>query len=159
MVTLPLMTELDPWGGRPDSVARTLKIFSDPWTFMVLRESFFGVHRFDDFVRNLDISRNILTKRLKHLVDHDILVRRQYQTRPDRYEYRLTERGVDMYQIFLSLMRWGDQWLAGVDGPPLRLRHQPCGRHFVPSLVCDQCGHPLHAREVHYEAAGEPVRS
>lgn len=146
---------IDPWGGRPDSVARTLKIFSDPWTFIVLREAFFGVRRFDDFVRNLDISRNVLTKRLKHLVEKQVLERRLYQTRPDRYEYRLTERGMDMYPIFLALMRWGDDWLAGPEGPPLGLRHERCGQQCAPAVVCDRCGELLKAREVHYLSAEE----
>jgi DNA-binding HxlR family transcriptional regulator len=142
----------DPWGRRVDSVARTLEIFHDPWTFVVLREAFFGVRRFDDFQRNLDISRNILTKRLKHLVGHGILERILYQQRPNRYEYRLSERGYDMYPIFAALMRWGDRWLAGVDGAPLLLVHERCGKRTTPTVVCDHCHAPLVAREMSYAA-------
>jgi len=117
----------------------------------VLREAFFGVRRFDDFAGHLDISRNVLTKRLKHLVAQGVLEKRLYQSRPDRYEYRLTDRGRDMYPIFLALMRWGDRWLAGPDGVPLVLVHRPCGATTAPNPVCDSCGEPLQARDMDYK--------
>lgn len=126
---------------------------------MVLREAFFGVHRFDGFVRNLDISRNVLIKRLNHLVDHGIFERHLYQTRPDRYEYRLTDKGLDMYPIFLSLMRWGDEWLAGPEGPPLGLLHEACGHRCTPTLTCDHCGTPVRAREMTYLAEPDGARA
>jgi len=134
-----------------DSVGRTLQVFDDPWTFAVLREAFFGVRRFDDFAGHLDISRNVLTKRLKHLVAQGVLEKRLYQSRPDRYEYRLTDRGRDMYPIFLALMRWGDRWLAGPDGVPLVLVHRACGATTAPNPVCDSCGEPLQARDMDYK--------
>lgn len=140
-----------PWGGRVDSVGRTLQVFDDPWTFAVLREAFFGVRRFDDFAAQLDISRNVLTKRLKHLVAEGVLERRQYQSRPDRFEYRLTDRGRDMYPIFLALMEWGDRWLAGPEGVPLVLVHRPCGATTGPRPTCDGCGEPLTARDMDYK--------
>ena len=140
-----------PWGGRVDSVGRTLQVFDDPWTFAVLREAFFGVRRFDDFAGHLDISRNVLSNRLEHLVAQGVLEKRLYQSRPDRYEYRLTDRGRDMYPIFLALMRWGDRWLAGPDGVPLVLVHRPCGATTAPNPVCDSCGEPLQARDMDYK--------
>lgn len=144
-----------------DSVGRTLQVFDDPWTFAVLREAFFGVRRFDDFAAQLDISRNVLTKRLKHLVAAGVLERRQYQDRPDRYEYRLTDRGRDLYPIFLALMRWGDRWLAGPEGVPLVLVHRLCGGTTAPNPTCDSCGEPLAARDMEYKpgpgAAGSPA--
>jgi DNA-binding HxlR family transcriptional regulator len=146
------------WGVRPSSVRRTLDIFIDPWTFAVLGEAFFGVRRFDDFQRNLGISRNVLTKRLNHLVERQIFERRLYQQRPDRYEYVLTEPGIDMYQIFVTMMRWGDRWLDDGDGPPLLLFHKGCGQQSNPVLACDRCGQEIKAREMTY-AAGPGAES
>jgi DNA-binding HxlR family transcriptional regulator len=135
---------------RPSSVRRTLEIFIDPWTFAVLRETYFGVRRFEEFQRNLGISRNVLTKRLNHLVEHRIFERRLYQSRPDRYEYVLSERGIDMYPIFVAMMRWGDRWLDEGKGPPLRLFHDRCGHESRPRLACDVCGEEIDAREMSY---------
>jgi DNA-binding HxlR family transcriptional regulator len=145
-------------GVRPSSVRRTLEIFIDPWTFAVLREAFFGVRRFDEFQQNLGISRNVLTKRLNHLVAHHIFERRLYQRRPDRYEYVLSERGIDMYPIFVAMMRWGDRWLDDGSGPPLLLFHNSCGEQSNPILACDRCGEEINAREMTY-AAGPGAES
>lgn len=137
-------------GPRQCSVARALGVFSDPWTFVVLREAFFGVRRFDDFQYNLSISRNVLTKRLKHLVDHGIFERSQYQTRPPRYEYRLTEKGRSMYSIMAALMAWGDRWLDEGAGPPLVLVHERCGSQTSAEVVCAHCHEPIEVREMRY---------
>ncbi|MQA86963.1 MAG: hypothetical protein GEV03_20615 [Streptosporangiales bacterium] len=137
-------------GPRRCSVGRALGVFSDPWTFMVLREAFFGVRRFEDFQHNLSISRNVLTKRLKHLVDHGIFERRPYQSRPPRHEYRLTEKGTSMYSIMVALMAWGDRWLDRGDGPPLVLVHERCRSVTSGEVVCVHCGEPIRAREMHY---------
>ncbi len=135
-----------------------MAVFSDPWTFMVLREAFFGVRRFDQFARNLDISRNVLTKRLNHLVEQKVFERRQYQSRPDRYEYRLTAQGLDMYPALTALMQWGDRWLADGAGPPLVLMHERCGHETHPVTVCDRCGEPVRAREMRYRPGpGAPL--
>jgi DNA-binding HxlR family transcriptional regulator len=133
---------------RPAAVRRALEVFRDPWSFAVLQEAFFGVHRFDDFQRNLAISRSVLAKRLAHLVDHDVLERRRYQQRPDRYEYRLTQRGREMYPIFVSLQQWGERWLGEDAG--LRLRHRTCGKTTKPQLTCDACGEPVRAEDIAY---------
>ena len=138
---------------RPAAVRAALEIFSDPWSFAVLQEAFFGVRRFDGFQANLGISRGVLAKRLKHLVGHEILERRLYQERPQRFEYRLTERGRDMYPIFLELMRWGERWLEpDADEPALQLIHVPCGAHSHPQTVCDHCGEPIRAEDMRYES-------
>ncbi len=137
---------------RPSSVERTLDLFGAGWAFLVLRESFFGVKRFDDFQRNLGVSRAILADRLKVMVEAGILERRRYQQRPDRYEYVLTEKGLELYPIFIAMMRWGDRWLAGEEGPPLLLHHTICGAQTTPVMVCDHCGEPIDARSMRYEA-------
>src|SRR3954452_5249802 len=106
---------------RPAAVARALEVFRDPWSLRVLQEAFFGVHRFEDFQRNLAISRSVLAKRLAHLVGHGVLERVRSQQRPDRFEYRLTDRGREMYPIFVSLRGWAERWLDDIGGPDLRL--------------------------------------
>src|SRR5688572_13736246 len=116
------------------SVARTLEVVGEWWTMLVVRDAFLGVRRFEEFQRRLGIARNVLSARLQTLVDHGILERREYQTRPVRYEYRLTEKGLDLYPVLVSLLRWGDRWQAGPDGPPVVLVHEECGHDAEPVL-------------------------
>ena len=129
------------------SIARSLEILGEWWTLLIVRDAFLGVRRFDDFQRDLGISRNILSERLGTLVEHDILERRQYQDHPERFEYRLTEKGLDLYPVIVSLLRWGDRW-ESPDGPPLRLVHETCGHDSEAELVCSHCGEPLDPRQV-----------
>ena len=135
----------------PDSVDRALSCLSDRWTFLVLREAFFGVRRFEDIQRNLGIARNILADRLRLLVAQGIFERRQYQEHPERFEYRLTQKGRDIYPIVLELMRWGDRWMAEADGPPLVLYHTACGHQLTPLSVCAACGEVIDIHQVRYE--------
>jgi DNA-binding HxlR family transcriptional regulator len=135
---------------RPCSVARTLQIIGDRWTFLVVREMFFGVRRFDEFQANLGIASNILTDRLQRLNDHGLVARRAYQTRPERFEYRFTFKGRGLYGSMLTMMHWGDRWLA--DGrPPLLLRHRKCQHDFHAQVSCSECHQPIQARQVAYE--------
>ena len=131
------------------SVARTLEVIGEWWTLLILRDAFLGVRRFDDFQSRLGIARNILTDRLQTLVEHGILERQLYQERPERFEYRLTEKGLDLHPVILSLLRWGDRWTAGEAGPPLVLEHQSCGREITPILVCPHCGEEVTAGTIH----------
>jgi len=130
------------------SVARTLEVIGERWTMLVLREAFFRVRRFEDFQRNTGAARNILSGRLRTLVEHGILERRQYQERPPRFEYRLTDRGVDLYPILIALMAWGDKHAPGEMGPAVVLEHRTCGHPTTPTLVCSECGEPVTARDM-----------
>ena len=130
------------------SVDRALRIFGDRWTFLILREAFFGVHRYGELARNLGCSRTILSDRLRRLVEAGVMDRNRYRSDPDRYEYRLTEAGKDLYPAILALLRWGDRYLAGEEGAPLLLRHHPCGADAVPSLICSECGEELRVDDV-----------
>jgi DNA-binding HxlR family transcriptional regulator len=134
------------------SVARTLEVVGEWWTMLVIREAFNGVRRFDDFQGRLGIARNVLASRLQSLVDHGVLERRQYQDRPPRCEYRLTEKGRDLYPVLVSMLDWGDRWTAGPEGPPLKLTHE-CGHAPDPKLVCSHCNEKLDARQVRAEMA------
>jgi len=141
------------FAGMNCSIARTLEVVGEWWTMLVVREAFNGVRRFDDFQAHLGIARNVLAARLQGLVDHGILERRLYQERPERFEYRLTEKGVDLYPILISLMGWGDRWATGPEGPPVTLTHKSCGNAPEPVLACSHCGEQLSPREVTAEGA------
>jgi DNA-binding HxlR family transcriptional regulator len=128
------------------SVARTLDVVGEWWTLLVLRDCFSRVRRFEDFQKSLGIARNVLADRLQTLVDNGILERRQYQERPDRHEYRLTQKGLDLYPVLVSLMRWGDRWAFGADPAPVQLTHKACGHDVMPVLVCPGCHEEVDAR-------------
>jgi DNA-binding HxlR family transcriptional regulator len=140
------------------SVARTVEVVGERWTMLILREAFLGVKRFDHIQRDLGIARNILSDRLGKLVDHGILEKRRYSDRPARFEYRLTAKGRDLYPIVVTLMQWGDKHAAGPAGTPVELVHEDCGHTTRPQLVCDGCGGPVHALNVH-PARGPGLRA
>lgn len=113
---------------------------------LIVRDAFLGVRRFEDFQNDLGMTRHRLAARLKKLVDDGILVRVEYQDHPRRCEYRLTEKGIDLYPVVVSLLRWGDRWMAGAEGPPIELVHRLCGAHVMPALTCPQCNEEVNAR-------------
>jgi DNA-binding HxlR family transcriptional regulator len=123
-----------------ESVGRALGLVGERWTLLILRETFFGVRRYGEFARNLAIPRPTLSARLKTLVDAGLLDRVRYATDPDRHEYRLTQAGRDLFPAIVALMRWGDTYLAGPEGPPIVLRHNDCGHLDEPFLACGHCG-------------------
>lgn len=125
------------------SIARTVELIGEWWTPLILREVFFGRRRFEEIQEDLGIARNVLAARLRRLVDEGILFRHDYGRAGTRYEYRLTERGLDLYRVLFALMQWGDRWLAEGEGPPTRAVHTPCGHDADPELTCSHCGAPL----------------
>lgn len=129
---------------RPCSVARTLELVGEKWALLAVREVFLGNRRFDEMVRWIGAPRDTLAARLRTLVGAGILERRQYCEHPARFEYRLTQAGLDLYPVILALMRWGDTYLADSDGPPLILEHR-CGHRLTARMVCEACGEPVKA--------------
>lgn len=130
------------------SVARTLSVVGDRWTLLILRDAFLRMRRFEEFQRDLGLTRHRLADRLRKLVDDGILERVRYQERPPRFEYRLTEKGRDLYPVIVSLVGWGDRWMAGKAGPPIELVHRNCQHHVVPVLTCPACGDAVTARDM-----------
>src|SRR4051794_414114 len=130
------------------SVGKTLEVVGERWTLLLLREAFYGVRRFDEFQRNLGVARNILTDRLQRLVANGVFERRPYQERPPRFEYRLPQRGIDLYPALISLMEWGDRYLAEPSGGPVVLEHKGCEHASVPYMACSHCGEPITARDM-----------
>ncbi|NMN94676.1 helix-turn-helix transcriptional regulator [Nocardiaceae bacterium YC2-7] len=131
-----------------ESVGRALALVGERWSLLILRETFFGVRRYSEFARNLSIPRPTLSARLTTLVDAGLLDRVLYATDPDRHEYRLTDAGRELFPAIVVLMRWGDRYLAGPDGPPILLRHNECGEIADPYLACRSCGGEISADKV-----------
>ena len=123
-------------------------MIGDRWTLMILRECFLKVRRFDDFQTRLGIGRPILAERLQGLVDAFVLTKVTYQTNPLRQEYRLTEKGLDLFPVVMSIVHWGDVHMAGKKGRPLLYQHVNCGHVCDPLMVCSECSEELKAREV-----------
>ena len=134
----------------PDAVKRALDVLGDRWTFLVLREAFFGVRRFGYFQRNLDIGRNVLSARLAALVEHGLMRRVRYRTDPDWYEYHLTEAGLDLFPAILTIKAWADRHLLDPKDPKLHVRHSACGAQLTPVVVCESCGEPISAADVEF---------
>lgn len=128
------------------SVARSLAVIGDRWTMLLLRNAFLGTRRFDDFQLQLGVTRHVLAERLKRLVEADIFRKEAYQ--PNRYEYRLTDKGRALHPVLLSLTAWGDTWLDEGRGRPLILQHKSCGKAMTPTMVCSECGEVVTARDV-----------
>lgn len=140
---------------QPCSIARTLRIVGDYWSLVILREMFKGRHRFDDLMAGTQASSSTLTRRLKRLEDEQILTRTRYRDNPERFEYHLTERGRDLFPVILELMRWGDAWTAGPQGPPVRLRHTLCGHETRPGTWCTRCGRALTPDNLTFEPVAQ----
>ena len=134
-----------------DSVQRALEVFGDRWTFLILREAFFGVRRYGELARNLGLSRAILSDRLTKLVAYGVFERRLYRKQPERHEYVLTAAGRELYPAIVCVMQWGDRYLSGPEGPPLTLRHLLCGHDADPHLVCAHCAASLRPEDVQPE--------
>ncbi len=103
--------------GQNCSIAKSLELVGERWTMLVVREVFLGHRRFDEIAARLGIARNVLTARLGRLVEEGVLERSRYQERPERFEYRLTEKGIDLWPVIVSLIQFGDRYYAP-DGPP-----------------------------------------
>jgi DNA-binding HxlR family transcriptional regulator len=126
-------------GDEACSIAATLEVIGDRWTVLILRDAFRGVRRFDQLTHDLGIARNLLADRLRKLVEHGVLSKVPYQSRPVRYEYRLTPKGIDLSPALVALMRWGDKYESGAGGPPLSLVHARCGHELEQVFVCPAC--------------------
>ena len=135
------------FGDMACSIARTLDVMGESWTPLVIRDVFVGMNRFEQIQQDLGISRKVLTERLNHLVEHGILERRPYDNRP-RYEYHLTERGTELFDVLMAMVGWGDKWLAGRAGPPVLYRHHACGEISNAVPRCGHCGEPMHATDI-----------
>lgn len=129
------------------SIARTLEILGDRWTALILRSALVGNRRFEDFLRRHDIARNVLADRLARLTDEGILEKRPYQERPLRHEYRVTQKGLDLWPVLIAMVGWGDKYYAP-NGPPRVMEHDGCGGELVQTLTCSACGESVRTDQV-----------
>ena len=135
-------------GTQTCSIARALSEVGDRWTMLILRDAFLRTRRFADFVERTGAASNLVADRLQKLVEAKILERRLYQQRPDRYEYRLTEKGRDLYPVMMSLAHWGDRWHDDGAGKPLEHVHRSCEQVMHAEIMCSECGDPLDPHDV-----------
>jgi DNA-binding HxlR family transcriptional regulator len=133
--------------GQICSIARSLELVGERWTLLVVREIFHGRRKFSEMQRSLGVARNVLTARLQRMVDEEILERRPYSERPERYEYFLTEKGLDLWPVMISLMHWGDKYEPHPGGPPSIVVHKECGGEIDDRRICTKCGEKLDVRD------------
>ena len=122
------------------TIGAALAIVGEKWTFLVLREAFNGVRRFDDIRRRISAPRQILSDRLVRLVDEGLLRKVPYREpgQRSRSEYRLTEKGLALFPVMVALLEWGNTYAASPDGPVVELRHRDCGAPVRLELRCGE---------------------
>jgi DNA-binding HxlR family transcriptional regulator len=136
-----------------------ITLVGDRWSANLIALAFHGIARFDAFHRELPVATNILADRLRRLEDAGIVAAQAYQRRPRRFEYRLTAQGWDLFPFFLALLQWGDRWCdRDGAGPPMLLRHEPCGQPLTGRVNCDQCDGELRAYEVQMRIGAAAVQ-
>ncbi|MGN9912972.1 winged helix-turn-helix transcriptional regulator [Phytohabitans sp. LJ34] len=138
------------WSVENCTIARAMTILGEKWTFVVLRDIFAGIRRFDDMRHRTGIPRQVLTNRLAMLVDNGVLRRVPYRepgARP-RHEYRLTEKGFDLYPVLVAIAEWGNRYLADPEGPPVAIVHRDCGEEVHSVMRCAGGHEALKPREV-----------
>lgn len=137
-------TRFDRW---PCPIARATDLIGDWWTPILMRNAFMGQRRFEDFQRSLGVSRAILTSRLNRLVREGLLEKVAYSQRPTRYEYRLTDKGREFWQVLAAMWRWGEDWLWEDGVAPVMLVDRDTGTEVRPQVVDANTGEPLDVRK------------
>ena len=132
------------WSVDNCTISRAMAILGEKWTIVVLREVFSGIRRFDDMRVRTGIPRQVLTNRLAALVKHGVLRREPYQEPGARirHEYRLTEKGFDIYPVLIAVAEWGNRYLADPEGPPIEYAHRDCGAEVRIQMSCAE-GHTI----------------
>ena len=141
--------------GQTCSIAKALEVVGERWSLLIVRDVMTGHRRFDELQKSLGVARNVLSARLQRLVEEDILERRPYQESPERYEYFLTDKGLDLWPALIALLGWGDRHTEYPDGPPLLVFHKECGGSVSDRGVCERCGETLNARDARAVRVGD----
>ena len=136
------------FGAMACSIARTMDVIGEPWSPLIVRNIFIGITRFDQLQQSLGMSRKVLAERLRWLTEAGVLERREYSARPPRHEYVLTAKGLELFEVLMVMVAWGDKWLAGEAGPPALYRHHACGQISHVELRCSECGQPMRATDI-----------
>jgi DNA-binding HxlR family transcriptional regulator len=148
--------------GMACSIAGVMEAIGDRWAVLILRDLSLGLSRYEDLRRSTDVTNATLSNRLKHLEDHELVERRQYQTNPERYEYVLTAKGRDTTLVLQALLQVGDKWaVSGDAGPPLRFVDRKTGHPVKLARVDNETGQLVRLQDVQPQAgpgADELVR-
>jgi len=133
--------------GQVCSIAKALEVVGERWTLLIVRDVMNGHRRFGELQSSLGVASNVLAARLQRLVEEDILEQRPYQDSPERHEYFLTEKGLDLWPALVALLAWGDRHSPGPGGPPTLIVHKECGGEVSDRGICERCGKLLGARD------------
>ena len=138
------------WSTEGCTIERTAEVIGDRWSLVILREVISGIRRFDQLTVRTGIPRQVLTGRLERLLDQGILRREPYREpgQRQRLEYRLTDKGIDLYPVFVAMQQWGDRYLAAPGGPPTEFEHRDCGERIELVLRCEGGHDVVRNREV-----------
>lgn len=136
-------------------VARSLEVVGEWWSLLILRDAFLGTRRFGDFERRLGIAKNVLSARLRKLVEDGVLERRPSREDAREIEYRLTEKGRDLLPVVLALAQWGARW-TGAGEDALRFENRHSGAAVLPIAVRDTDGCELSVRDIRIAPAHAP---
>lgn len=134
----------------PCPLAQAMSVIGDSWTLLILRDAMRGATKFDEFQQSTRASRAVISERLAHLVQHDVMERVQYEAHPPRYEYRLTSRGRALQPVMMTMAHWAETHL------PKRVRsagrrHTTCGHKFHPVVTCSECGETVTPETVTFD--------
>ncbi len=143
--------------GNRTMVDSVIALFGDRWSTLVVRACFTGIHRFDGIQRDTLMASNILSDRLARLQGQGIIKATTYSAHQDRFEYRLTKKGRDLYPVLLALLQWGDSWFADAKGPPLLLTHETCQHGLSMSPACSACGAKLGISNTRFNFSDVPA--
>jgi DNA-binding HxlR family transcriptional regulator len=157
--TIRLTGRLDPrdgWTADPCTIAKSLEVLNTRSALLILREAFYGTTRFDDFAERVGISEPVTAARLRELVDEGLLEREDYREpgQRTRQQYRLTDKGAELFPVLVALMQWGNRWLDERGGP-VELIHRDCGHTVGVELRC-AAGHRVDTGEL--DLARRPAR-
>ena len=137
-------------------VARALDQVGDAWTILIVRDAFLGKTRFSQFQESLGIARNILSDRLRRLVEHHILEKARLPEPGERYAYTLTKKGRDLWLVLTAMRLWSDEWIFGESAAPMVARERGSGREVAALLAVDRLGEPVEPSKL--EWAPGPAR-
>ena len=128
-------------------IARTLGVIGEWWDMLIIRDLFYRVNTFTELVEDLNIARNILTDRLKKLEREGVVQKVSSNRDGARHEYRLTEKGKDLYPILIMMAWWAEKWDAE-NGATILFDHGAEGHELSPRLICDGCGEDIRPRDI-----------
>lgn len=127
------------------SLAQTLSVIGEHWTMLIVRDAFFGLRRFDQFQKSLGIARNVLSDRLKKLVQAGVLSKSEGPGHP---EYRLTEKGLGLQPIMIAMTQWGDTYLPHPDGKRLTFVDRKDGKPIKAVRIYAADGRRLKPKDI-----------